>query len=152
MAKNHKCKYAHCKHESRELSPEEEVQYGNGYWHQDCLSESLAIRQIIDLFSTKCNKNVVMSQLRHVINEIVYNRGVEARMLLFGIQHYLQHHWKLNYPGGLYYVIQSKDVLAEWNKQSVKEMKTNFTVDDDNNGRKYEFKSGNEKDITKILC
>ena len=120
------CRYSHCKHENKEVSKEEGIKSGNGYWHRDCYEESKAIRDTMDLFQKKCNPLVVMPQLRRTINNIVYDKKQDARLLLFGVKYYVSHNIPLNYPGGLYYVLQNKNVQDEWKKIISKQMKVEF--------------------------
>lgn len=146
-----KCKYAHCKHETKDIPKGQEIKNGTGYWHEDCLKESLAIREVIDIFTKDINSNVVMPQLRRTINNIVYDKGIEAEFLLFGLKYYVSHKIPLNYPGGLYYVLQNKDVQKEWDRVQTRNIKKEFVIEEDNN-RKYEYKNTVDNDINKILC
>lgn len=155
MSKIVKCRYAHCDrfHESVELPIEEAVKSGkSSYYHADCYKESQAIKNITDLFQKYINKNVVFPVLKRTINNIVYERGIDAEFLEFGLKYYIQNKIPLNYPGGLYYVIQNKDVEKEWVRLNIKKSKPDFSVSDDNNVRTYEFVPSQEDDINKILC
>ena len=150
------CRYTHCKHETKNIPEEEAVHSGTGYWHEDCLKESLAIREVIDLFQKKCNPLVVMPQLRKTINNIVYEKGIDAQLLLFGVRYYIDHKIPLNYPGGLYYVLQNKDVQKEWAKQSVKAMKCEFDLDkfvseSDTTASPIDYKDTNKSKFSNVL-
>lgn len=124
------CGYSHCKHENKEVSKEDGIKVGNRYWHKDCYEESTTIREVIDIFKNKCNPQVVVPALRNVINNIVYKQGTDVKLLLFGIKYYVNHRIPLNYPGGLYYVLQNKDVQNEWKKVLSKQMKMEFHLDE----------------------
>lgn len=103
-------------HETLDVPAEEAVKVGkSSYYHQDCLEEKNTIDEIIALFLDKVNNGAPMSQLRRTINDIVYKKGTDAKFLLFGLKYFVTYK-RLNYPGGLYYVIQDKDVIREWDK------------------------------------
>lgn len=145
-----KCKYVHCKHESKDIPEGEEVKNGGGYWHKDCLDESLVIREIIKEFTERVNPNVVVAQLRRVINDIVYVKGIDAHLLYFGLMHYILNNIPLNYPGGLYYVLQNRDVQKEWNKIQATRIKNNFEIKEDNT-ETFQYKPSKERGFQDIL-
>ena len=119
MKKTVKCRYSHCNrfHDTKDIPIEEAVLSGkNQYYHPDCYKESVTMRNIIDMFQKYINEHVVFSSLRQVINNIIYDKNCEADFLEFGLKYYIKNHIPLNYPGGLYYVIQNKDVNKAWNK------------------------------------
>ena len=150
--KLHKCKYAHCKHDTTDISPEDEVKVGESrYWHKDCYEESLAIRDVIDIFYKEVNRNVVMNNLRKVVNSIVYEKGIDARMLRFGLRYYLDHGKPINYPQGLYYVIQNIDVQKAWNEHVRNISKESFEIKEESN-RKFEYKPSESKGFANILA
>lgn len=145
-----KCKYAHCKHESKDIPKGEEIKHSTGYWHKDCLDESLCIREIIDVFVRDVNKNVVVSALRRVINDIIYVKGVDSHLLLFGLKYYVSHKIPLNYPGGLYYVLQNRDVQREWDKMQTQELKNSFEIKEDNI-ETFQYKPSEERGFQDVL-
>lgn len=114
------CKYKYCRHTSREIEEDDLVIDGKNTYHSDCLSEKKCIEKIIDVFSKEVNENVVFSQLRNVINNIVIKKGIDAPVLLFGIQYYLKNNIPLNYPQGLYYVVQNKRMWEAYYKRTEK--------------------------------
>lgn len=117
-----KCKYANCLHETKELNKEEAIKSGNSYYHPDCFRTKEDIKQVIDLFKKHINPNPVYAQLHSVIKNIVFTKNVSSELLLFGLKYYIDHKIPLNYPQGLYYVIQRKEVIDAYNKAKVKEM------------------------------
>lgn len=119
--KVYKCKYSHCKHDSKDIKDDNFIKVGNNYYHNDCYEEKELIAKIIDIFMKEVNSDVVVSGLRRVINDIVYNKGKSAEYLLFGLKYFIKNK-KLNYPAGLYYVIQDRDVLVAWEKECRKKI------------------------------
>lgn len=118
-----KCRYSHCLHESKEINRDQAVKKGNAYYHSDCLQTQTEIKEIIDLFTNKINKNPVYAQLNSVINNIVFTKGLGSNFLLFGLRYYIEHKIPLNYPQGLYYVIQNRSVIDAYHKEKAKTVK-----------------------------
>ena len=120
-------------HDNKELLREDAVNPKKGlFYHKDCYQTQEEIKEIIDLFSKKINPNVVYSQLRHVINTIVYDRKIGSDLLLFGLKYYIRNKISLNYPLGLYYVVQNKKMIDAFNKYKANQIsrKIELTEDD----------------------
>lgn len=113
------CAYKNCLHKNIDSSISEMVQNGKKYYHADCLKTKDEINKITILFAEKINKNVVFAQLVAVINNIVFKKSISSEFLLFGLNYYIDHKIPLNYPQGLYYVIQNKDVQKAYDKLKV---------------------------------
>lgn len=122
------CKYSGCLHSDKTLDKEQAVKVGNSYYHPDCFQTKEDIKKIIDLFKNHINPNPVYSTLQSVIKNIVFTKGLGSDFLLFGLQYYIDHKLPLNYPQGLYYVIQNKQVLDAYNKSKVKSIKSNIEI------------------------
>jgi len=114
-----KCKYSKCLHDTRELNKDEAVKVGSTYYHEDCLRTKEDIKQIVTLFQQKINANPVYSQLQSVINNIVFIKGLGSELLLFGLKYYIENKIPLNYPQGLYYVVQNKEMINAYHKKKV---------------------------------
>lgn len=117
------CRYRNCLHDDKKLYISDAVKEGNMYYHPDCLQTKKEIKQIIDLFVEKVNPNPVYSQLQAVIKNIVFTKKVPSEFLLFGLRYYIKNKLNLNYPQGLYYVIQNKDVKAAYAKMKAEPVK-----------------------------
>ncbi len=134
MAKKRVCRASHCLHSSKEFLPDDKiVEVGKMAYHEDCYRAISNIKEVVDLFAKKINPNVVFSELRKVINTIVYTRGIDSGLLLFGIKYYINNRIPLNYPQGLYYVVQNKKVQVGYQKTKTAEVanKYSFDVPDD---------------------
>lgn len=123
-----KCRYSNCLHESRELNKEEAVKSNCFYYHSDCFKTKEDIKKIISLFRTHINPNPVYAQLQTVIKNIVFSRGLGSDFLLFGLEYYIEHKISLNYPQGLYYVVQNKNVIDAYRKARVKDIKKSIEI------------------------
>lgn len=139
MAKSNKviCRYNQCRHESRQLDKEDAVVVGKMYFHKDCFKERKDKSDIVKLWLDNINPNTPVAQIRSVVNNIVNKKEIPSGQLLFGLQYYIDHKIRLNYPGGLYYVIANKDVEEEYKKQRNKGRKPNFSVVEDIQGFTY---------------
>lgn len=123
MAKEkvYKCRYNHCLHETQSVVASEAIKDGNRYFHKDCYKTKKDIDTVVNLFKEKVNPNVVFSVLRGVVNNIVFKKGVESGLLLFGLNYYISNKINLNYPQGLYYVIQNRNVIKGYTEKKNRE-------------------------------
>ena len=124
------CKYSHCLHDNREIEKRKAIRVGNSYYHSDCFKTKEDIKEIVNLFKAHINANPVYAQLHSVINNIIFVKKVQSDFLLFGLRYYIEHKIPLNYPQGLYYVIQNKDVANAYNKAKTKEIKKSVEITD----------------------
>lgn len=133
MRQTVKCRFSGCEHlhETKDIPKEEAVKSGNSYFHKDCYQTKEDIKEVIDLFKNNINPNPVYSQLQSVIRNIVFNKKLGSDFLLFGLKYYIEHNITLNYPQGLYYVIQNKDVINAYNKEKTKNIKKNVEIKDE---------------------
>lgn len=122
------CKYSNCLHDCRELNKEDAVKSGKFYYHKDCLKTKEDIKEIIYLFKKCINPNPVYAQLQKVIKNIVFIKGLGSDFLLFGLKYYIENKISLNYPQGLYYVIQNKKVIDAYNKSKLKLVNKNVEI------------------------
>lgn len=140
---NKKCSLVHCLHESRELTEEDDVvTVGKKSYHADCYEVEIQTKKVCDLFYEKVNPHTVYSNLRKIVNEIVYEKGISPDVLYFGINYYLNNHIPLNYPAGLFYVIQNKKMMEAYNKTKVKKLNYKFEVETDKDN-KYQYNPKN---------
>lgn len=122
------CRYRNCLHENRVLGQDEGVMCGNLYYHTDCLKTKEEIKEIIVLFTERINPNPIYAQLQRVIDNIVFNKGIGSEFLLFGLRYYIDNKIPLNYPQGLYYVIQNKNMSESYNKRKSTMMKSKIEI------------------------
>ena len=148
-----KCKHSKCKHENRELQKSEAVMSGNYYYHSDCMRDKENRKEIIDLFVKHVNPNVIFSQLQNVVKTILDIRGNNSDFLLFGLKYYIKHKIPLTYPQGLYYVIQNKEMIAEYNRTKEKKImkKENFMIAGNPEEVEFIYKPMKAKGFTDIL-
>lgn len=125
-----KCRYSHCSHDSREMNAEEAVKSGNAYYHPNCYEVKDNIRQITAMFTENVNSNVVHSQLAKIINDIVFAKGIASELLLFGLNYYISNKIRLNYPAGLYYVVQNKEMLNAYKLSKQKKIEKSWLAMD----------------------
>lgn len=147
---NVKCGYKNCINEDRELNKEDAIKVGNRYYHQDCYQIIEDIREIADLFKKHINENVVYSVLVRVINDIIFNKKNESGYLLFGLRYYINKKIPLNYPQGLYYVIQNKDVKKAYEKFKINKINPKVDISEVEE-HKFNFKPTKPKSVGDIF-
>ena len=151
--KNVKCKYTHCKHPDVELPKEEMIRVGNWYYHPDCYKEKETIQKIIDIYQKYFEENPIFTQLRSVINDIIYKKKVDSQFFLFAIIYAVNHHKVINHPPGLYYLVKNEEILAEWNRRQYSQLKKEVKkeVVEDSTAPTFTYKPKKQKTIADIL-
>lgn len=132
------CRCKNCTEKSRELNKDDAIKVGNSYYHKSCYKTEQEIKEIIDLFVKNINPNPVFTTLRNVINQIVFQQNLGSEFLLFGLRYYIDHRIPLNYPQGLYYVIQNKTVQNEYAKKTRTTVKTKVEIAENSN-KKFSY-------------
>jgi len=116
-----KCKYSKCNHSKKEMPIEEAVQINkNTYYHKDCYKQSQEIKEIIDLFINYIDPLVVVSQLRGVINNIIFNKFIDSEYILFAVKYAINHKINLKHAMGLHYIIGYKNIQEAYLKEKTK--------------------------------
>ena len=123
-----KCKYSHCKHENREVLREESVSSGNLYYHKDCYQEKETMKKCIDIYVKYFEDKPIFTQLRNVIDDIVYKKGYDAEYLLFALKYGALHRKPIKHPPGIYYLIKDDSIAKEWNKEKLMANKEHVVV------------------------
>lgn len=149
--KTYKCRYKNCLHESREVDADKAVCVGNARYHSDCYKTKEDIKEIKELFVKHINPNPVYDQLQLVINNIVFTKKLGSDFLLFGLRYYIENKISLNYPQGLYYVIQNKKVIEEYNKRKKENIKGNFQIETENDVVEFEYKPSKIQGFADII-
>lgn len=139
-----KCRYAKCEHlhNTRELNKSEAICHGkSSYYHKDCWEYSELMTEIKDLFHDKVNPNVVYSQLLHILNVIVFDRGYDPHFVKFAIEWDVNRGGRMRYPAGLYYLVDNKDVIAAWKKLNKPTIKAeSFAIEEADVGPEFSYK------------
>lgn len=131
---NVKCRWTHCRHDSRELSKQDAILIGrNSYYHKDCYHEKETIEQVLTLYKEKIDPNPIWNYLRGVVNNLIFKNGNSADYVLFSLQYAVNHRFNIRNPAGLYYIAKNSEIEDAWKRRkatsSIK--KTEFIVEDD---------------------
>lgn len=127
-SKTVKCRWTHCRHESRDIPREEAVLGDNGYYyHKDCLEEKKKINEIVDFWGENIDPLVNYGQLRNIINNLIYKKNVEPDYILYTVKLGYSEHW-LHYPQGLYRSLDNFKRHEDW-KKSVEKQSTTEDVE-----------------------
>ena len=147
-----KCAYSRCFCEDKSLDDKDVIKINKSRFHAECYAVREDINQIKLLFHDYVNENVVWSQLNGVINNIIFNKGCTSPYLLFGLKYYIEKKIPLNYPAGLYYVIQNKDVKKEWDRLQIPKQNSIAVVSDEESNSQFGYKIKKSKGFGDILC
>lgn len=145
-----KCRYSHCLHSDREVSVEEAVLTGKStYYHKDCYLYQQTIKEVRDFFIKNINTNAVYAQLNHVINDIVFNKGNEPELILFGMKYYMSHNMNLKYPQGLYYVVQNVEIQKKYEEYKRRQNRETVIIEPENNT--FTYKPHKSKSVADLV-
>ena len=131
-----KCAWTHCPCNQVIEDMSDAVKDKTRYYHKDCLKQRNTINDIITLFTEQVNDKIVMSQLRNIINTLIFTEGFEAEYVLYAVRYAINHpYMKLTYPAGIRRICLDQNVLDIWEKtQNQKFMEqitsTTFIADD----------------------
>lgn len=130
-----KCRYPKCNklHETTEILKEDAIQHGKSYYHADCLHIMLTVTEIRDLFYKNINQLMTGKQIGTLvatINNIVLEKGVDVDFLKFAVEYFIKYKpGKLQYPAGLHYIVQDKDVKNAWEKWQERTIKAELKME-----------------------
>jgi hypothetical protein len=121
-----KCGYKYCSHTNKDIVKSEAMQTGKStYYHLDCYKQNEEIKEIIDLFQKQIDPLVVFTQLRGVINNIVFDKCLGSEYLLFALKYAISNKINLKHAQGLHYIVGYKNIqdayLKEKNKQQIEQ-------------------------------
>ena len=156
------CRYKHCLCPDNNPFPKiEAVRVGNVFYHKDCYELKETISKIIDYFTKEINPDVVYPVLMRTIDNIVFPKnkpGIPAERLLFQMKYNHKHGGKIQYPGGLYYILQDRASFEAYRKykaeKALKNEDTSFKIGDAQNGKEPERKIRlpKQKSFEDIMC
>jgi hypothetical protein len=111
-----KCRYKYCRY-GGEVKKDEAIK-DNGYYHKECYKEKEIKAKIRKLYIENIDKTVVYKVLNSVITDIVNTKNIDAEYLLFVVEYIIKHDMKINYPYGLHYYINNKNIKQAWRKRN----------------------------------
>lgn len=113
-----KCRYSRCIYGGGDIEQGKEVEVSKGrYMHSECARYSNTIKEIMTFYSESIDKTVVFSELRKVINKIVFERETDPAFLLFVLKRAISNGTTIKAPYGLYYLVKDNDAIKTWSKQ-----------------------------------
>ena len=118
MGKTYKCGWSHCKIDNIIQEGDDFEIVGGKKYHKYCNFERENINKSIILFTEQINGQIVMSQLRSVINNLIFKQGFESDYVVFAIQYAIDHpEYKLTYPQGLHRICKDQKIIGLWKTQ-----------------------------------
>jgi hypothetical protein len=123
-----KCTYKYCSHIDKNLPLNEAILVGkSAYYHQKCNKENEEIKEIINLFKTQIDPYVVFSQLRNVINNIVYDKCLGTEYLLFALNFAIKNKINLKHAMGLHYIVGYENIQNAYKKIKADLIRSNMS-------------------------
>ena len=128
-----KCAFSKCEymHGSPEVDKAQAVREGRYYYHPDCYAVKEQIRGINIFFQKNINKDLTgkqIGQLVSILHDLIFVKGHDPEFLRFAVEYMAtKKPGALRFPGGLYYVVQNKDINAEWAKHKAAIVKKEMT-------------------------
>lgn len=121
----YKCGWSHCE-KVYIYDTDEKTKVGKRWYHAECAKERETIQDIITKFIEYVDENVDVIMLRKIVNELIFTNNYPAEYVMFALDYALQNPFiHLNYPGGLYKLCRSSDIMKAWKEHQDKEfMKT----------------------------
>ena len=117
MEKAYTCGYNHCLHKGEKVLEQDSVIIGNRRFHKDCAEVRRYIEEIKEVYYDDVDKRVNFAQLSCAINNIVFNKGVDPRYLLFALKYIISIKAKINSPYTLHYLPKNNKILNLWKKE-----------------------------------
>lgn len=122
------CRSKNCLHKSKEINlmTDKFVKKGSAYYHEDCYEKDEIKKRdyqfIKNLWIQHISNTVVYSQLYTVLNNIV-DKGVSSDYLVFVVRYCIDNHYNLNYPAGLTYYVDRKEIKDAYKRRNEKNNK-----------------------------
>ena len=151
----HKCKYGRCLHESRDISPDDEIKVGAAYYHKDCYEFKQKINQIIDDFYKVTASIDSVQQLRSIVNKIIFLENHSPDEVLWIINN-LGSKMHLSHPGGLLLLVRDEKVEQQWKNYQVRKVRN--SIENTNNritaktDENYTYVPRKKKGFADVLC
>ena len=149
------CRYNKCQHGDKRLDINSDDTYydknSDFYYHKDCWKTKQDITLIQNIWRERVSKSVVNTALNRVLNKLIFETGYDSGFIIFALEDAISRK-AINYPAGLYYVVDDKKLMQTWNKkvatEKVKKMRTDFslTIEDKKEANmESTFKANKEK-------
>ena len=114
--REYKCRYSHCRTPDTKVLASKAVKIGNIYYHPECYKEKQTIEKTLGLYSEKVDSAVVFKQLRAAINNIIFDKGVSADLVLFALQYAIKEKRSIKSPYYLHYLVKDRRIRAAYDE------------------------------------
>ena len=144
-----KCRYNFCKN-GNEVEKENSIKVGNSYYCKECYEEKSTKKMIEDYYLSNM-PSCTIQILRRVIKQLVNEKNISARYVLFVLKFIKNNNKPINNPFGLLNYCNDNRLYLEWlKKESNKEYK-NIKNDIENNIEKTEVKFTYKPNVNRWL-
>lgn len=117
--KIYQCRYSKCLYDTKDIQPDDDCIVNKTHYHKKCYEYKSKIAEIADYYYNHISKTVVYGQLVRTINNIVFNKNVDPKFLLFAIQFSVKNGAKIKSPFYLHYLIDKDEIKRAYNQQVI---------------------------------
>lgn len=117
----HKCSFKHCLFKDKPVD-ETGIRKGTRYYHKECIEISDDITEIRNLYLKKVSSSVVIKNLMSVIIQIIINKKVSSKLLLFSLNYAIKHNIPIKSPYTLHYLIDDYNIKQAYEKHKEREL------------------------------
>jgi len=129
------CSYGKCQHSSKKMNVNADNVYydknSKRYYHKDCWKIKQDIILIQNIWREKVSKSVVNTALNRVLNKLIFENDCDPEFIIFALEDAIKRK-AINYPAGLYYLVDDKRLIQAWNKkvatEKMKKLGTDFSL------------------------
>lgn len=124
-----KCQFSKCSllHDTTDVNIDVAVKDGRLYYHPDCYKIKTTVAKTKEYFVENINPLLTMQQqtsLYTVLYDLIFKKNQDPDYLYYCVWYmHTYRPGKLNFPAGLYYVIQNRDIITAWNKLKLRKQK-----------------------------
>jgi hypothetical protein len=147
-----KCKYKYCKN-NNEVIKENAIKIGNSYYCKQCYKEKNDKGKIEKLIIEKL-PTAVITIVRKVINQLIYDKGYDSEYVLFVVSKILKDNMVLNNPFGIISYCTNNHLYKEWQTTIINEKFLDFKTtmkNTNNDSEKVVFNITQSKKWTDII-
>lgn len=148
-----KCRYSHCKHNSKELNKDDAVLVGKStYYHKDCYREMQDMKNVVDLYYNYVDKHPNYSLLQKTIRRLVYEYKCPSGYLVYAVRYAIEKGW-LKHELGITYIVKDDKIKDAYKKYINSKIQKQYykVTDEQNKGTEFVYKSQPKKSLSDLL-
>lgn len=140
-----KCRYKYCKY-GGEVKKEDSIQEGKSYYHKQCYEEKNDKKAIEEYYIVNF-PSCIISVLRKVINQLIYDKKLDTKFILYMLKYIKKNDKPINNPFGLLNYCTNTQIIEEYKKKKILEKyKKIGKLKSDDDSVKFTYKISDKKD------